>query len=44
MSDYKGIAYLKKRLKAKSSRVNLRYEYYEMKQLARILVCQRRMS
>ena len=37
MSDYKGIAYLKRRLAAKRPRVDLRYEYYEMKNVVRDL-------
>lgn len=31
MDNYKGIEYLKKRLKGKYARANLRYKYYEMK-------------
>ena len=31
MDNYKGIEYLKKRLKGKYGRANLRYKYYEMK-------------
>lgn len=31
MPEYKGIGYLKKRLKGKYARANLRYKYYEMK-------------
>lgn len=31
MDNYKGIGYLKKRLKGKYARANLRYKYYEMK-------------
>ena len=31
MLEYKGIGYLKKRLKGKYARANLRYKYYEMK-------------
>lgn len=31
MSDYKGIEYLRRKLNEKRTRVNLRYEYYEMK-------------
>lgn len=32
MSEYKGISYLRNKLNMKSTRVALRYEYYEMKQ------------
>lgn len=35
MSQYKGIAYLRKKLNAKRSRVITRYKYYEMKNIAR---------
>ena len=31
MSEYKGMAYLKKKLSSKASRVNVRYDYYHMK-------------
>lgn len=31
MAEYEGIAYLRKKLNTKISRVNLRYKYYEMK-------------
>lgn len=31
MSEYKGMAYLKKKLSLKASRVNVRYDYYHMK-------------
>lgn len=34
-SEYKGIAYLRKRLDRKSTRVQLRYKYYEMKNTTR---------
>lgn len=37
MSDLKGIAYLQKKLNAKQTRVQLRYDYYEMKNRARDL-------
>ena len=37
MSDYKGIAYLRRKLNTKRERVLLRYKYYEMKQKARDL-------
>jgi len=33
MPDYKGIEYLRRKLKAKKTRVDLRYSYYEMKNL-----------
>ena len=35
MSQYKGIAYLRRKLNAKRSRVITRYKYYEMKNIAR---------
>ena len=31
MAEYKGIAYLRRKLALKQTRVLLRYEYYEMK-------------
>lgn len=34
---YKGIAYMRRRLKQKQERVNLRYEYYDMKNLVKDL-------
>lgn len=34
---YKGIAYMRRKLKQKEHRVNLRYEYYDMKNLVRDL-------
>ncbi|MDO5131435.1 MAG: hypothetical protein Q4D81_00450 [Eubacteriales bacterium] len=37
MADYKGMAYLKRKLAAKKSRVDLRYRYYEMKFITRDL-------
>lgn len=37
MSDYKGVPYLKNKLAAKQSRIRLRYEYYEMKNIVRDL-------
>lgn len=37
MSDYKGVTYLKNRLAAKQSRIQLRYDYYEMKNIVRDL-------
>lgn len=35
MSDLKGMGYLKRKLETKRSRVNLRYKYYEMKNVVR---------
>lgn len=35
MSNYKGIEYLRRKLNRKRERVNLRYEYYEMKNLTK---------
>ena len=35
MDSYKGIVYLRNKLNAKKTRVNLRYEYYEMKNRTR---------
>lgn len=35
--DYKGIEYLRRKLKAKERRVNVRYKYYEMKNITRDL-------
>mgnify|MGYP002626113898 FL=1 len=35
MSDYKGIEYLKKKLAAKRTRIDLRYRYYDMKYMVR---------
>ena len=37
MSEYRGIAYLKRKLDQKTPRVRLRYKYYEMKNLAKDL-------
>ena len=37
MSDYKGVAYLKRKLAGKQSRIRTRYEYYEMKNTVRDL-------
>lgn len=35
MNEYVGIEYLRRKLRQKQSRVNLRYNYYEMKQVAK---------
>lgn len=35
MPDYKGIEYLRKKLNLKRHRVNIRYDFYEMKNIAR---------
>lgn len=35
MADYKGLAYLRKKLECKRSRVLLRYKFYEMKNIAK---------
>lgn len=37
LANYKGVGYLRRKLAAKSARVNLRYEFYEMKNLVRDL-------
>ena len=37
MASYKGIAYMRRRLDLKRERVLLRYKYYEMKQLTKML-------
>lgn len=37
MADYKGIDYLRRKLKAKRTRIDLRYKYYDMKYLVRDL-------
>lgn len=37
MEQYKGIAYLRKKLEYKRIRVMVRYKYYEMKNVARDL-------
>lgn len=37
MASYKGIAYMRKKLNLKRERVLLRYKYYEMKQLTKML-------
>lgn len=37
MSDYKGVAYLRRKLDSKISRIRTRYEYYEMKNTVRDL-------
>lgn len=34
MAEYKGITYLKNKLSAKRTRINIRYQYYEMKHVA----------
>lgn len=31
MAEYRGMAYLRRKLECKRTRVNLRYRYYEMK-------------
>ena len=33
MTEYKGIEYLRKKLNMKQTRVDLRYKYYEMKNM-----------
>lgn len=35
MAEYEGIAYLRRKLNTKQSRVNLRYKYYEMKNVVK---------
>ncbi len=37
MSDYKGIPFLKRKLAEKQSRIEIRYQYYEMKNIVRDL-------
>lgn len=37
MASYRGIAYMRKKLQQKRDRVLLRYKYYEMKQLTKML-------